>query len=153
MTGLLASASQDRLSKSARAQEAEARETGQALINMPSKPPPPQAGLMGAIHSRERRTPGPASGTERERDARNSGFSRSTSGSPPAGLSATSAMPHHLSQQQQQQQMFMNMYYWQQQQMMMMMGVMPGMSRESMMAQQQAMQAAQQAYYLSLIHI
>lgn len=147
MTGLLASASQDRLSKSARAQEAEARETGQALINMPSKPPPPQAGLMGAIHSRERRTPGPASGTERERDARNSGFSRSTSGSPPAGLSATSAMPHHLSQQQQQQQMFMNMYYWQQQQMMMMMGVMPGMSRESMMAQQQAMQAAQQAYY------
>ena len=147
MTGLLASASQDRLSKSARAQEAEARETGQALINMPSKPPPPQAGLMGAIHSRERRTPGPASGTERERDARHSGFSRSTSGSPPAGLSATSAMPHHLSQQQQQQQMFMNMYYWQQQQMMMMMGVMPGMSRESMMAQQQAMQAAQQAYY------
>ncbi|KAL4401252.1 hypothetical protein ACI68E_002583 [Malassezia pachydermatis] len=136
--GLVASASQDKLEKSARQQEAQER--GQALLHVPPKPPPPQAGLMGAIHSRERRVP------QGERDMR----ARPLSGaSTPRSQQSVLSHISSAQQQQQQQQMLMNMYYWQQQQqMMMMMGMMPPtMSREAMYAQQQAMQAAQQAYY------
>lgn len=125
--GLLATASQERLARNARQQEA--REAGQALVQVPSKPPPPQAGLMGAIHSRHTSTaPG-----EQPRPAR-----PASAAAPPVSSPPTPLWP--------QQQMMMHMYYWQQQQMMMM-GMMPYMSRENMIAQQQAMQAAQQAYY------
>lgn len=127
--GLLAAASQERLVRNARQQEA--REAGQALVQVPHKPPPPQAGLMGAIHSRHTSN-APA---EQPRPA------RPASAAAPSVSSAPT--PHGL---WPQQQMMMNMYYWQQQQMMMM-GMMPYMSRENMIAQQQAMQAAQQAYY------
>ena len=90
---------------------------------------PPQAGLMGAIHSRHTSTaPG-----EQPRPAR-----PASAAAPPVSSPPTPLWP--------QQQMMMHMYYWQQQQMMMM-GMMPYMSRENMIAQQQAMQAAQQAYY------
>lgn len=134
--GLLASSPQDKT----RTREQMARESGQTLVNVPSKPPPPQAGLMGAIHSRERR----AGQAERETPA-----TRPVSMS--ASRSSQSQGVPNMSRSVSQQQMMMNMYYWQQQQMMMMMGMMPpgmpGMSRESMMAQQQAMQAAQQAYF------
>ena len=127
--GLLAAASQERLVRNARQQEA--REAGQALVQVPHKPPPPQAGLMGAIHSRHTS----AAPAEQPRPA------RPASAAAPSESSAPT--PHGL---WPQQQMMMNMYYWQQQQMMMM-GMMPYMSRENMIAQQQAMQAAQQAYY------
>lgn len=127
--GLLAAASQERLVRNARQQEA--REAGQALVQVPHKPPPPQAGLMGAIHSRHTS----AAPAEQPRPA------RPASAAAPSVSSAPT--PHGL---WPQQQMMMNMYYWQQQQMMMM-GMMPYMSRENMIAQQQAMQAAQQAYY------
>ncbi|WFD19178.1 hypothetical protein MCAP1_001401 [Malassezia caprae] len=138
--GLLASSPQDKHDRSTRMRDQGAREAGQTLVNVPSKPPPPQAGLMGAIHSRDRR----AGQGEREGSAAR-----------PASMSASrSSQPHGLpgmSRSVSQQQMMMNMYYWQQQQMMMMMGMMPpgmpSMSRESMMAQQQAMQAAQQAFF------
>lgn len=130
--GLLASASQERL---ARSPAGEREHNGAALLQVPSKPPPPQAGLMGAIHSRDRRVP------LGERDMRSRPTSMaSTSRSLPASMPASQT---HLSQQH----MMMNMYYWQQQQMMMMMGMLPPPSREAMAAQQQAMQAAQQAYY------
>ena len=133
--GLLASASQERLDRSVREQEA--RGSGQALVNMPSKPPPPQAGLMGAIHSHDRRA------AERAR--------RESMASPARG--ASSQAHSQMSPSASQQQMWMNMYYWQQQQMMMMMGMMP-QNRDAQypsmqaqqQAQQQAMQAAQQAY-------
>ena len=127
--GLLAAASQERLVRNARQQGA--REAGQALVQVPHKPPPPQAGLMGAIHSRHTS----AAPAEQPRPA------RPASAAAPSESSAPT--PHGL---WPQQQMMMNMYYWQQQQMMMM-GMMPYMSRENMIAQQQAMQAAQQAYY------
>lgn len=134
--GLLASVSQERLVRSAREQEA--REAGQALVQVPNKPPPPQAGLMGAIHSR-RTSAMPA---EQQRPPR------------PASTAApaVSSLPTPNSMWTQQQ-MMMNMYYWQQQQQMMMMGMMPCMSRENMIAQQQAMQAAQQAYYQAYMQL
>lgn len=145
--GLLGSASQERLDRSARTQGQEAKGAGSVLVNMPSKPPPPQAGLMGAIHSYDRRAqPGPGS----DRGKRES-VSSSTRGSAQVhGALSPQAM--------QQQQMWMNMYYWQQQQMMMMGMSPPGSHRESsasIHAQQQAMQAAHQAYlhaYVSLSH-
>jgi len=138
--GLLASSPQDKHERSARMREQGPREAGQPLVNVPSKPPPPQAGLMGAIHSRDRRS---VQGEREGPTAR------------PVSMSASRSSQSHgvpgMSRSVSQQQMMMNMYYWQQQQMMMMMGMMPpgmpGMSRESMMAQQQAMQAAQQAYF------
>jgi len=138
--GLLASSSSEKLERNARTRDHGAREAGQTLVNMPSKPPPPQAGLMGAIQSRDRR----AAQGEREGPAAR-----------PVSMSASRSSQSHgmqgMSRSVSQQQMMMNMYYWQQQQMMMMMGMMPpgmpAMSRESMMAQQQAMQAAQQAYF------
>ncbi|WFD34788.1 hypothetical protein MCUN1_001632 [Malassezia cuniculi] len=122
--GLVATASQEKHIRSARAKEMEAREAGGHLVDVPSKPPPPQAGLMGSIRpgEQQQQKPRPAS-------------------------AATMPMPGTP-----QHQMLMNMY-WQQQQMMMMMGMMPPtvtgagyMSPEAIAAQQQAMQAAQQAY-------
>ncbi|WFD29936.1 hypothetical protein MSPP1_000950 [Malassezia sp. CBS 17886] len=150
--GLIASMSQDRLDRSAHTQELEARESGSALVNVPNKPPPPQAGLMGAIHSRDRRAASTQGHSERERPRPPSAL-----GAPPRP--ASSVQHHGAHTPMTQQQMYMNMYYWQQQQqqqMMMMMGMMPphqgppGVSRESMMAQQQAMQAAQQAYFQAM---
>ncbi|WFC95993.1 hypothetical protein MBRA1_002649 [Malassezia brasiliensis] len=131
--GLLASASQERLDR--RAHEHEQRGSGAALVNVPTKPPPPQAGLMGAIHGRTHTTP-----DRRSESAPNS-----------ARLNGSQA--GHMSPSASQQQMWMNMYYWQQQQqmMMMMMGMLP-QNREAYppQAQQQAMQAAQHAYMQAL---
>lgn len=138
--GLLATSPQDKVERSARTREPGVRESGQTLVSMPQKPPPPQAGLMGAIHSRERRT---VQGERELPPSRPVSMSASRS-------SQSSAVPG-MTRSISQQQMMMNMYYWQQQQMMMMMGMMPpgmpGMTRESFLAQQQAMQAAQQAYF------
>ncbi|PKI82844.1 hypothetical protein MVES1_003718 [Malassezia vespertilionis] len=125
---LLGSASQERLDRSTRSAE---QDSGHVLVNVPNKPPPPAAGLMGAIHSRDRKTrPSSVASTAR-------------TGHSPQGLS--------------QQQMMINMYHWQQQQMMMMMGMSPpavpaAASPQQMQAQQQAMLAAQQAYMQAMSH-
>ena len=127
--GLLASASQERLDR-------RAPESGSVLVNVPTKPPPPQAGLMGAIHGRTHGTP----------DRR--------SESAPSSVRLGGSQAGQVSPSVSQQQMWMNMYYWQQQQqmMMMMMGMMPqGREPYAMPAQQQqAMQAAHQAYMQAL---
>lgn len=72
--GLLQAGLQDREDRSAKRQEENAKETGSSLVNVPNKPPPPQAGLLGAItaHERDRKAPGGigAALTERERDRR-----------------------------------------------------------------------------------
>lgn len=72
--GLLQAGMQDKQSRSAKQQEAHARETGASLINVPSAPPPPQMGLVGAItaHQRDREREGGvgAALTERERERR-----------------------------------------------------------------------------------
>ncbi|KZV88890.1 hypothetical protein EXIGLDRAFT_678466 [Exidia glandulosa HHB12029] len=72
--GLLQAGLQDKQERSAKKQEEMARETGASLINVPSKPPPPQTGLLGAItaHERDRKREGGvgAALTEREREKR-----------------------------------------------------------------------------------
>ena len=72
--GLLSAGLQDKQDRSAKRQEELARETGASLINVPSKPPPPQTGLLGAVtaHERERKREGGlgAALTEREREKR-----------------------------------------------------------------------------------
>ena len=72
--GLLSAGLQDKEDRSAKRQEELARETGASLINVPSKPPPPQTGLLGAItaHERDRKREGGvgATLTEREREKR-----------------------------------------------------------------------------------
>jgi len=70
--GLLQAGAQDKAERSAKMQEAEARMTGGHMVNVPNKPPPPQAGLLGAItaHERDRKKDGGygATLTERERE-------------------------------------------------------------------------------------
>ncbi len=72
--GLLQAGLQDKEDRSARKQEEVAREAGASLVNVPNKPPPPQAGLLGAIsgYERDRKAAGGigAALTERERDRR-----------------------------------------------------------------------------------
>lgn len=72
--GLLQAGLEDRNDRSAKRQEEIARESGSSLVNVPSKPPPPQTGLLGAItaHERDRAREGGvgAAMTERERDRR-----------------------------------------------------------------------------------
>lgn len=72
--GLLQAGMQDKEDRSAKKQEEQARETGSSLINVPSKPPPPQTGLLGAVaaHENERKNPGGigATLTDREREKR-----------------------------------------------------------------------------------
>ncbi|KAI9512071.1 hypothetical protein F5148DRAFT_1165993 [Russula earlei] len=72
--GLLSAGLQDKEDRSAKRQEELARETGASLINVPSKPLPPQTGLLGAItaHERDRKREGGvgAALTEREREKR-----------------------------------------------------------------------------------
>jgi CCR4-NOT transcriptional complex subunit CAF120 len=72
--GLLQAGLQDKEDRSAKRQEENAKESGSSLVNVPNKPPPPQAGLLGAItaHERDRKAPGGigAALTERERDRR-----------------------------------------------------------------------------------
>ncbi|KZO90699.1 hypothetical protein CALVIDRAFT_469655, partial [Calocera viscosa TUFC12733] len=71
---LLNTGIQEKHDRSARRQEEIARETGASRLNVPSKPPPPQTGLLGAItaHDRERNREGGmgATLTEREREKR-----------------------------------------------------------------------------------
>ncbi|KAK4058448.1 hypothetical protein OIO90_000607 [Microbotryomycetes sp. JL221] len=52
--GLLHAGILDKEERSAKALEHQAREGGGPLVNLPSKPPPPQTGLVGAITSLER---------------------------------------------------------------------------------------------------
>ena len=72
--GLLQAGMQDKEDRSAKKQEELAREMGSSLINVPSKPPPPQTGLLGAVaaHERDRKNPGGigATLTDREREKR-----------------------------------------------------------------------------------
>ena len=72
--GLLSAGLQDRQERSAKRQEEVAKETGASLVNVPTKPPPPQTGLLGAVsaHERERKREGGigAALTERERERR-----------------------------------------------------------------------------------
>ena len=72
--GLLQAGMQDKEDRSAKRQEENARETGNSLINVPSKPPPPQTGLLGAAaaHERDRKNAGGigATLTDRERERR-----------------------------------------------------------------------------------
>ena len=72
--GLLQAGMQDKEERSAKRQEETARETGNSLINVSSKPPPPQTGLLGAVaaHERDRKNAGGigATLTDRERERR-----------------------------------------------------------------------------------
>jgi CCR4-NOT transcriptional complex subunit CAF120 len=72
--GLLQAGMQDKEERSAKKQEELAREMGSSLINVPSKPPPPQTGLLGAVaaHERDRKNAGGigATLTDREREKR-----------------------------------------------------------------------------------
>lgn len=72
--GLLQAGMQDKEDRSAKKQEELAREMGSSLVNVPSKPPPPSAGLLGAVaqHEKERRNAGGigATLTDREREKR-----------------------------------------------------------------------------------
>ena len=72
--GLLQAGLQDKQDRSAKRQEEVARESGASYVNVPSKPPPPQNGLLGAItaHERDRKREGGvgAALTERERERR-----------------------------------------------------------------------------------
>jgi CCR4-NOT transcriptional complex subunit CAF120 len=72
--GLLQAGMQDKEDRSAKKQEELAREMGSSLVNVPSKPPPPSAGLLGAVaqHERERKNAGGigATLTDREREKR-----------------------------------------------------------------------------------
>lgn len=52
--GLLHAGIIEKEERSARALEFNARDTGGPLVNLPSKPPPPQTGLVGALTSHER---------------------------------------------------------------------------------------------------
>lgn len=69
--GLLQAGASDKAERSAKQQEMEARMAGVGMVNVPTKPPPPQAGLLGAItaHERDRKGAGGlgATLTERER--------------------------------------------------------------------------------------
>ncbi|PWN48529.1 hypothetical protein IE53DRAFT_319195 [Violaceomyces palustris] len=157
--GLVQAGAQDKAERSAKAQEYEARQMGSHLVNVPNKPPPPQAGLLGAItaHERDRKAAGGygATLTERERER----------------VAAERRQREEDMLRQQQQQQMQHMAYYNpmmfQQQMMMggmmgmphmgMMGGMPPMGYapsqmggqmgfDPIMAQQHAMQAAQMAY-------
>jgi CCR4-NOT transcriptional complex subunit CAF120 len=70
--GLLQAGAQDKAERSAKNQEMDARMSGNHMVNVPNKPPPPQAGLLGAItaHERDRKAAGGygATLTERERE-------------------------------------------------------------------------------------
>ncbi len=72
--GLLQAGIQDKEERSAKKQEELARETGSSLLNVPSKPPPPQTGLLGAVaaHEKERQGAGGigAALTDRDRERR-----------------------------------------------------------------------------------
>jgi CCR4-NOT transcriptional complex subunit CAF120 len=72
--GLLQAGMQDKQDRSAKRQEELAREMGASLVNVPSKPPAPSAGLLGAVaqHERERKNAGGigATLTDREREKR-----------------------------------------------------------------------------------
>jgi CCR4-NOT transcriptional complex subunit CAF120 len=72
--GLLQAGMADKQNRSAKQQEANARETGASLINVPNPPPPPQMGLVGAItaHQRDREREGGVGAvlTEKERERR-----------------------------------------------------------------------------------
>ncbi|RXK40642.1 hypothetical protein M231_02099 [Tremella mesenterica] len=72
--GLLQAGIQDKEERSAKKQEELARETGSSLISVPSKPPPPATGLLGAVaqHERDRKNAGGlgATLTDREREKR-----------------------------------------------------------------------------------
>jgi CCR4-NOT transcriptional complex subunit CAF120 len=72
--GLLQAGMQNKEDRSAKKQEELAREMGSSLINVPSKPPPPQTGLLGAVaaHERDRKNAGGigATLTDRERERR-----------------------------------------------------------------------------------
>ncbi|CDW98656.1 hypothetical protein [Sporisorium scitamineum] len=138
--GLVQAGAQDKAERSAKAQEAEARATGRNLVNVPNKPPPPQAGLLGAItaHERDRKGAGGfgATLTERERERQMmmsgmmggmGGMGMMGMGMPQMGGFGGSQMGGGGSQ----------------------IGGMGG-GFDPMMAQQQAMQAAQMAYMNAL---
>ena len=68
--GLLQAGMQDKEDRSAKRQEEMARETGTSLVNIPSKPPPPQTGLLGALaeHEKDRKNAGGIGATITERE-------------------------------------------------------------------------------------
>ncbi len=171
--GLVQAGAQDKAERSAKAQEAEARAMGTHMVNVPNKPPPPQAGLLGAItaHERDRKGAGGfgATLTERERE-------RVAAERRQREEDVLRQQQQQAQQQQMQQMAYFNPMLYQQ---MMMSGMMGGMGMmgmgmpqmgafggsqmggasqmggmgggfDPMMAQQQAMQAAQMAYMNAL---
>ncbi|SAM84830.1 uncharacterized protein UBRO_05971 [Ustilago bromivora] len=166
--GLVQAGAQDKAERSAKAQEAEARAMGSHLVNVPNKPPPPQAGLLGAItaHERDRKGAGGFGATLTERERERAAAER---------RQREEDLVRQQQQQMQQQQMaYFNPMMYQQMIMSGMMGGMGGMGGmgmmgmphmgafggsqmggmgggfDPMMAQQQAMQAAQMAYMNAL---
>ena len=161
-SGLVATASQEKLGRSARAKELEARDAGGRLVDVPSKPPPPQAGLMGSIRPGERQRPASAALSSSAMPP----SAMPPSAMPPSAMLPPSAMPPSVVPpaaalpvpgSPPQSQMMMNMYWPQQQ--MMMMGMpppMPGanvMAPEAMSVQQQALLAAHQAYMQTMSQV
>ncbi|PWY97087.1 hypothetical protein BCV70DRAFT_196166 [Testicularia cyperi] len=163
--GLVQAGAQEKAERSAKAQEAEARAYGGHLVNVPNKPPPPQAGLLGAItaHERDRKGAGGYGATLTERERERVAAER---------RQREEDLLRQQQQQQMQQMAYFNPLMYQQ---MMMGGMMPGMGMMGMgmphmagfggsqiggsqmgggfdpiMAQQQAMQAAQMAYMNAL---
>lgn len=108
--GLLHAGILEKEERSARAMEHEARNTGGPLVSIPSKPPPPQTGLVGAItsHQREKeRTGGVGRAiTEQQRD-------RKLAEQRQQKFDET--QKQQLQQQQQQQMMMMQQMQMQQQ--------------------------------------
>ncbi|TKY89595.1 hypothetical protein EX895_001380 [Sporisorium graminicola] len=176
--GLVQAGAQDKAERSAKAQEAEARATGRNLVNVPNKPPPPQAGLLGAItaHERDRKGAGGFGATLTERERERVAAERRQREEDALRQQQQQAQQQQM--QQMQQMAYFNPMMYQQ---MMMSGMMGGMGMmgmgmpqmgggfggsqmggggsqiggmgggfDPMMAQQQAMQAAQMAYMNAL---
>lgn len=159
--GLLHAGLLDKADRSARAVEAQAREIGGPLVSIPSKPPPPQTGLVGAItsHQREKeRTGGVGKAlTEQQRDRRLAEQRQKQLDD----LQREQLMQQQQQMQMQQQQMQQQQFY---NPMMnpMMFGGLPGMQSPGGMGMmngqqmdpammQQAMMAAQNAFMQAMM--
>jgi CCR4-NOT transcriptional complex subunit CAF120 len=158
--GLLHAGLLDKADRSARAVEAQAREVGGPLVSLPSKPPPPQTGLVGAItsHQREKeRTGGVGKAlTEQQRDRRLAEQRQKQLDD----LQREQLMQQQQQMQFQQQQMQQQQFYNPMMNPMMFggggmqspggMGMMNGQQMDPAMMQQ-AMMAAQQAFMQAMM--
>ncbi|CAO1619269.1 unnamed protein product [Jaminaea pallidilutea] len=129
--GLLEAASQDKQDRSAKQQEMNARQSGMSMVSAPTKPPPPQAGLLGAItaHERDRQGAGGLGATMTERERQRVEAERRQREEYEAAARQTPMMGGQGQWGQQGMMPGFNPYMWQQMMMMnpMMMGMGGGM--------------------------